>query len=84
MCIALGMSRHQAVLAEMTAAREEAQRRMGSLSFAARQQLYDVAAALETLEHRILTGRESVTEEMLEQARSLVSELLGVVRQPAA
>lgn len=78
------MSRHQPVLAEMTAAREEAQRRVDSLSFAGRQQLYDLAAALDTLEHRILTGRETVTEGMLQQALSLVDELLGVVRKPAA
>lgn len=78
------MTRRQAVLAEMTAAQEEARRRGDLLSLEGRRTLYDLEAALETLEHRILAGREIVTDGMLQQAQTLTRSLLAVVRQTAA
>jgi hypothetical protein len=78
------MTRKQAVLAEMTGAREEARLRSDSLSLEGRQRLYDLEAALDTIEHRLLAGREMVTETVLQQANDLVRSLLQLVRQRAA
>ncbi len=68
----------------MTAAQEQARRHGDQLSLEGRQRLYDLEAALETLEHRILAGREIVTDSMLQEAQTLARSLLAIVRQPAA
>ena len=79
-----GMTRRQAVLADMTAAREEARLRSESLSLEGRQRLYDLEAALDALENRLLAGREIVTDAVLQSGRDLARSLLELVRQRAA
>lgn len=78
------MTSRQAVLAQMTAAREEARLRSDSLSLEGRQRLYDLEAALDTIEHRLLGGREIVTESVLEHAQHLARSLHELVRARAA
>lgn len=78
------MTRRQAVLAEMTAAREEARLRSDALSLEGRERLYDLEAALDAIENRLLSGREVVTDTVLQQGRDLARELLELVRQRAA
>lgn len=78
------MTRRQAVLADVTSAREEARLRCDSLSLEGRQRLYDLEAALDAIENRLLAGREIITEEVLQQAKELSRSLLELVRQRAA
>jgi hypothetical protein len=79
-----GMTRRQAVLAEVTSAREEARLHSDALSLEGRQRLYDLEAALDAIENRLLAGREMVTEDVLRQAKELSRSLLELVRQRAA
>jgi hypothetical protein len=78
------MTRRQAVLADVTSARDEARLRSDTLSLEGRQRLYDLEAALDAIENRLLAGREMVTEEVLSQAKELSRSLLELVRQRAA
>jgi hypothetical protein len=78
------MTRRQAVLAEMTAAREEARLGSDTLSLEGRQRLYDLEAALDALENRLLAGREIVTDAVLQRGRDLARSLLELMRQRAA
>ena len=78
------MTSRKAVLAQMTAAREEARLRSDSLSLEGRQRLYDLEAALDTIEHRLLGGREIVSEAVLEQGKDLARSLQELVRPRAA
>jgi hypothetical protein len=79
-----GMTRRQAVLAEMTAAREEARLGSDTLSLEGRQRLYDLEAALDALENRLLAGREIVTDAVLQRGSELARSLLELMRQRAA
>jgi hypothetical protein len=80
----LVMTRRQAVLIEVTTAREEARLRSDALSLEGRQRLYDLEAALDAIENRLLAGREIVTEAVLQQAKDLAHGLRELVRQRAA
>jgi hypothetical protein len=46
--------------------------------------LYDLEAALDALENRLLAGREIVTEAVLQRGSDLARSLLELVRQRAA
>ena len=78
------MTRRQAVLAEITAAREVARLHSDALSLEGRQRLYDLEAALDALENRLLAGREIVTEAVLQRGSDVARSLLELVRQRAA
>jgi hypothetical protein len=78
------MTRRQAVLTDLTTAREEARLRSDALSLEGRQRLYDLEAALDAIENRLLAGREIVTEAVLQQAKDLTHALRELVRQRAA
>ena len=75
------MTRRQAVLAEMIAAREEARLGSDTLSLEGRQRLYDLEAALDALENRLLAGREIVTDAVLHRGSELARSLLELMRQ---
>jgi hypothetical protein len=78
------MSRRQAVLAQVIEAREIASRRSDLLSLTARQRLYDLEAELESIENLIVSGREIVSDAVLQRALELTRGLLVLVQQPAA
>lgn len=78
------MSRKQAILSEVTAAREDARLEIDVLSLEDRRQFYDLEAALDTVEHRLQSGREDVTEALLHEARDLARSLRQLTSQRAA
>ena len=78
------MTPKQVILAEVTAAREEARLQLHLLSLQAQEHFYDVEAALDTIEHRIQSGREIVTEALLHQAQDLARILQNLVARDAA
>jgi hypothetical protein len=69
------MMRLQAVLALMTTARDEARLHRHLLTLVEIDQSYDLEAALDTTEHRLVPGRggEAVLRKGLELARALLS-----------
>jgi hypothetical protein len=83
-CFCEGMSRRQAVLAQVIEAREIASRRSDLLSLTARQHLYDLEAELESIEHLLVSGREMVSDAVLQRAVELTRGLLALVQKPAA
>ena len=69
------MNRKQAILKEVQTARDEARLRMQTFSLQDLERFFDLEAALETLEHRLVGGSENVTEATLLKAQELASSL---------
>jgi len=69
------MMRRQAVLALMNTGREEARLHRHLLTLVELEHSYDLEAALDTIEHRLIAGRggESVLRTGLELARALLT-----------
>jgi hypothetical protein len=78
------MTRKQAVLADVTAAREEARRHLADLSFGLREKFYDTEAALDTVELRLQCGHDVTTESLLKEAQRLAQDLLRITARAAA
>jgi hypothetical protein len=76
------MMHRQAVLALMTTARDQACLHRELLTLAELERSYDLEAALDTIEHRLIAGRGS--EAVLEKGRELARALLALVEQRAA
>jgi hypothetical protein len=76
------MIRRQAVLAQMTTAREEARLHRQLFTLAELERSYDLEAALDTLEHRLIAGRG--TEAVLQKGLELARALMAMVQQRAA
>jgi hypothetical protein len=76
------MTRRQSVLLHMTTAREEARLHRHLLSLTEVERSYDLEAALDTIEHRLIAGRGS--ESVLEQGLELARTLLTLVQRRAA
>ena len=78
------MDRKRAILNEVLTTRDEARLHLHAFSLQARERFFDLEAALEAIEHRLVGGTEKVSDAMLEKARDLAGSMRALLTRDAA